>query len=183
MTSIAGLPVEGMNMSTCISNSGNGNGDSSQDADLFFGFKRFFGGQLTLLPAEYAFLYEQSMEAAKRHNKDLSWLNPGDTFEKRSAAAKANGWAVGAGYCRCSTKMQDSYEGQMIACIDKAIASNVVILPEMMVGDKAVSGKRSDRAGVEQVKKWVLAGMMSVLVAFSVTRMYRRLHTGLKFVR
>ena len=136
-----------------------------------------------MLVCHYPYIYEQNAEAAKRHGKDLSWLRPNDSLEKRRAAARAAGWEVGGAYCRCSTDMQDSYKGQVASCIDRSVANNVIVFPELAAGDEAISGKRSDRAGLDLVKEWVLADMLSVFVAFSITRLFRRLHMGLEFVR
>ena len=170
-------------MSSCINNNDSGNGGVSQDGATPHGGERYFDEKGQLLTRHYPFIYEQIVEAAKRHNKDLSWLRRGDPLNKRRAAAKANGWEIGGSYCRCSTDMQDSYQGQMTSCIDKAIATGIVIFPEMAAGDEAVSGKRSNRSGLDSVKRWVLAGLITVFVAFSISRLFRRLHTGLKFIR
>lgn len=170
-------------MSFCINNSGNGNGGMSQGGDTPQVVERYFDDQGKLLPAHYSFIFAQTMDAAKRHNKDLSWLEREDSLDKRRAAARNNGWEVGGSYCRCSTDMQDSYQGQMASCIDKAIANNTIIFPELAAGDEGVSGKRGNRSGIELVKGWVLAGLMTVFVAFSISRLFRRLHKGLQFVR
>jgi DNA invertase Pin-like site-specific DNA recombinase len=169
-----------MSMNTCINS---GNGGACQDSNAPQGDERYFDADGKLLKAHYPDVYDQIAEAAKRHGKDLSWLNRDEPLEKRRAAARANGWEIGSSYCRCSTDMQDSYQGQMTACIDKAIASGIVIFPELAAGDEAVSGKKNGRAGLNLVKEWVRAAMFSVFVAFSITRLFRRLHTGLRFVR
>lgn len=170
-------------MSSCIKNNSNENSVADQDGDASLVVERYFDDKGRLLPTHYSFIYAQLEEAAKRHNKELSWMSPDATLEERSTAARANGWEVGGAYCRCSTDMQDSYQGQMTACIERAVANNTIIFPELTAGDEGVSGKRNNRSGLERVKEWVRAGFLTVFVAFSITRLYRRLHTGLKFVR
>ncbi len=166
-----------------VINSGNGNGGARQADNAPQTNERYFDEGGHLLVCHYPFIYEQITEAAKRHNMDVSWLRPEDTLEERRTAARAAGWYIGAAYGRCSTSMQDSYQGQLTSSIDKGVANNTVIFPELIAGDEGVSGKKSGRVGLDLVKGWVIAGMISVFVAFSVSRLFRRLHTGLKFVR
>ncbi len=170
-------------MSSCVNNNINGNCGVSQDGRVPQTGVQYFDGEGKLLPAHYSFIYDQTVEAARRHNKDLSWMRQEDPLDKRRMAAKRYGWEVGASYCRCSTDMQDSYQGQMTSCIDKAVANDIIIFPELAAGDEAVSGKRGDRSGLELVRSWVRAGEMTVFVAFSISRLFRRLHKGLQFVR
>ena len=142
----------------------------------------YFSADGGLLAGQYPYVNAQFREAAKRYDKDLSWLDPAASLEARRAAAVSRGWQIGGIYCRCSSSMQDSYEGQMERCIDRAAQENIAIFPELVAGDEATSGRKGNRPGLAVLREWIKAKAIGVLISFSSTRWFRRLHKGRKFV-
>lgn len=170
-------------MSSCINNSGNANGGTSQDRGTPQAVERYFDNDGKLLAVHYPEVYGQIVEAAKRYGKDISFLDQGAALGRRVSDAKAGDWAIGACYNRCSTDMQDSYMGQISRCIDRAIQNDIMIFPEFVAGDEGRTGKAGNRVGLETLKTWIVMKQIQVIVAFSVSRWFRSLHKGLKFIK
>ena len=143
---------------------------------------RWFADDGSLLPEHYDFVRQHIKEAAKRIS-ELADFPHSAPFEERRAWAKKHGYAVGCMYQRCSLELQDSYDGQIIENIPLALSKKIMVFPELAAGDEGVSGKKSRRIGLEKLKTWIKEKRIEAVISVSVSRWFRKLLTGLVFIR
>ena len=142
--------------------------------------KYFDDGQF--LRKHHTFVYEQLQVAAKRFNRDLSWLDPTADIGDIVAAAKANGLEVAGAYPRCSTGMQDSYYGQIERCIHRAMENGAIVLPAYIFGDQGVSGKKKKRPGLDRFKTMLERKQVTTVVTFHISRIFRKKYLAIQFL-
>jgi DNA invertase Pin-like site-specific DNA recombinase len=88
----------------------------------------------------------------------------------------------GAIYARFSTRFQASIKDQIRACRAWAAANDAVVEKHMIFFDKAVSGNKSRRKGLQKLKAVLTAGEVDVLIVFSTNRLHRNAYKARQFI-
>src|SRR4051812_16126019 len=99
------------------------------------------------------------------------------------AAVKRNGRRQrGAIYARHSTKFQTSIDDQVRACREWCEANEVEVAEDMVFVDRAISGKRSRRDGLDRLKAAMAAKQVDVLASFATNRLHRSAYKARQFI-
>ena len=122
------------------------------------------------------------MDAAMDCNVDLSGFDPKSTLEERTAWALENAFDVGGDYARYSTKMQKSTEDQVREDVQWAAKNRIYVPPEYISVDEGVKGMRIRRDGLNRVKAILRAGLISVLLIYKASRLFRQAGKGYQFI-
>jgi len=88
----------------------------------------------------------------------------------------------GAIYARYSTQFQDSIEDQIRACLDWAEANDVDVPEARQFVDRAQSGRKSHRDGLDRLRECMRRGEVDVVIIFATSRLFRKTYKTLKFV-
>lgn len=90
--------------------------------------------------------------------------------------------AIGAVYCRYSTRFQDSIADQVRTILEEAVRRGIFVPLEYIFFDLAVRGYKSQRAGLDQLRQVLRSGTVSVVMFFATNRLFRKVHRTLEFV-
>ena len=121
-------------------------------------------------------------EMAAINGVDLTNFDPTASLEERTAWAISIGLFVGAIYARFSSKMQKSTEAQVLENIQWAAKNGIYVPPEYISADEAVKGKRVKRDGIERTEAILSAFLVSVLLIYKASRLFRQAGKGYQFV-
>jgi len=89
---------------------------------------------------------------------------------------------VGAVYARYSTRFQDSVADQVRGILEEAVKLGIFIPREMIFFDLAVRGYKSNRDGLNALRKVLQAKKVQVILLFSTSRLFRKQYRTLEFV-
>ncbi|WP_013630393.1 recombinase family protein [Rubinisphaera brasiliensis] len=120
------------------------------------------------------------LDAAVGTDLDTKSFNENETYNERRNWALQAGLSIGTVYTRYSSKMQHSIEDQIRECVIWAARNRIYIPPELICADRAVSGKKLRRPGLENVKAILRERTASVLLVFKVSRLFRHAYEGFK---
>ena len=123
------------------------------------------------------------VEAAANAGVNLEGFDPDAPLGVRLSWATQASQSIALSYIRYSSKQQHSDEDQLRANVVYAAQQSMYIPPEYVCVDKAVTGRRIRRDGLNRVK-WILnEGLVSVFLIFTLSRLFRRGYEAYKFVQ
>ena len=105
------------------------------------------------------------------------------TLEKRIAWAIANGLSIGVVYSRYSTKRQDSTSDQVRTCVQAAVGKKIYCPPEYVCVDEGISGRSSQRDGLDRMRFIMKNCHATVLLVFSISRLFRQAFKGFQLIQ
>ena len=91
-----------------------------------------------------------------------------------------SGRQIAACYIRYSTDKQNSFEAQLRAIFNFAVANGLSICRENIFYDLGISGAKHDRHGLNAIRQARSAGQFQVFLAFTSSRLARNLKTLLE---
>lgn len=122
------------------------------------------------------------LEAAFRAGHDVSGFDPASSLEERLEWAIRRGLDIGAILSRFSSKMQHSTEAQVHECLQGAAVRKIYVPPEYICIDEGVSGRKAQRIGLKRMEAILRAKLARVLLVFKVSRLFRSVIHGFKFL-
>ncbi|MEQ8786072.1 MAG: recombinase family protein [Pirellulaceae bacterium] len=128
-------------------------------------------------------VHEWYMEAALKAGTNLDGFDPDAPLAVRLAWALRASLVIALAYVRFSSKQQHSDEDQLRANVVYAAQNGMYIPPEYVCVDKAVTGRRLRRVGLDRAKHILTERLASVLLVFTLSRLFRRSYEAYKFVQ
>ena len=123
------------------------------------------------------------MEAAAKAGVNLDGFDPDAPLAARMTWAFRTSLLIALAYVRFSSKQQHSDEDQLRANVVYAAQNGMYVPPEFVCVDSAVTGRRVRREGLKRVKKILAERLASVLIVFTLSRLFRRSYEAYKFVQ
>lgn len=123
------------------------------------------------------------LEAAAKAGVDLNGFDGAAPLAVRLAWALSSALLIALAYVRFSSKLQSSDEDQLRANVVYAAQNGMYVPPEFVCVDRAVSGRRLRREGIERLKLILKQRLATVLLTFTLSRLYRRSCDAYKFVQ
>lgn len=121
-------------------------------------------------------------EAAGRAGISLADFDPASPLDDRLAWAARHGLTVGGILSRFSSKLQHSTEAQVTECLLRAAVLRIYVPPEYICVDEGVSGRKSQRDGLDRMKIILKERLARVLLVFKVSRLFRAVLRGFQFL-
>ncbi|MHB1035510.1 MAG: recombinase family protein [Pirellulales bacterium] len=90
--------------------------------------------------------------------------------------------AIGAVYCRYSTRFQDSVGDQVRVILQDAERRRIFVPLEHICFDLGVKGYKNNRAGLNQLRDILETKAAGIALFFSTNRLFRKIHHSLQFV-
>ena len=123
------------------------------------------------------------LDAATTAQVDLEGFDPDAPLHQRTAWALARDLVIGTIYARFSSKQQHSTEDQIRECVIWAARNGILVLPEFISVDEAVTGRQLRRDGLERMKQILQGRYASVLLVFKASRLFRQAFKGYQLIQ
>lgn len=120
-------------------------------------------------------------DAAAMAGVNVEGFDPDASLEERVAAAHRLGLEIGTSYNRYSSRMQHSTEDQVRENVTWAAWHGVYVPPETICVDEEVSGKKSQRPGLDRTRQILSQRLATVLLVYKVSRLFRQAGEGFRF--
>ncbi|MFM7099080.1 MAG: recombinase family protein [Gemmataceae bacterium] len=118
------------------------------------------------------------LELKTRTEKEIQ-----ETYQSYLEQVPEERWpTLGAVYARFSTKDQDSAPDQVRKCLEFAVKEKIYVPLENIHYDLATRGSKSNRPGINQIKRLLQAKAIQVLIIFSTSRLARKTYKALTLV-
>jgi len=122
------------------------------------------------------------MEDAANAGIDLSAFDPAASLEDRLAWCRQNDIKIACGYGRFSSKLQKSDFDQARAIVKAAATKRYYLPPEYISIDRARTGRANRRPGLDRNTFLISQKLVSGMVFFSTSRVYRRAYDSHKYI-
>ncbi len=123
------------------------------------------------------------LNAAGNAQVDLEGFDPDAPLHERTACALERDLVIGAIYARFSSKQQHSTEDQIRECVIWAARNGILVPPELISVDEAVTGRQLRRDGLERMKQILRGRYASVLLVFKASRLFRQAFKGYQLIQ
>lgn len=121
------------------------------------------------------------LEYAAVADIDLKNFPRTGTLQERVVWARGRGLSIGTILTRYSTKDQDSTEAQAAECLKAAVEKNIYVPPEYVCADEGVSGRKTNRDGLNRVRQILASKLVEVLLVYKLSRLFRKATKGYQF--
>jgi site-specific DNA recombinase len=128
-------------------------------------------------------LHRAWQQAAALAGIDTGEFDPNTSLERRLNWARGQNLEIASALSRFSTKMQDSTESQLLAIIKYAAEHRFYVPPEFVCVDEAQKGRKQRRDGLDRMKLILAEKLVSTLLVFKVSRLFRLGYKGFQFVQ
>ncbi len=125
---------------------------------------------------------EHWMTTAAKAGIDLSGFDPTASLDNRVAWALSSGLVIAVTYLRFSSKLQNSDGDQARANTTFAAENAMYLPPEFVCVDRAVTGRRLRRAGLQRMTDIMQDGVATVLLVFTLSRLSRKSYEAFRFI-
>jgi site-specific DNA recombinase len=123
------------------------------------------------------------MAAAESAGISLAGFDSQAPLADRIAWATSHELVIGCSYLRYSSSYQHSDEDQLRANVVHAAQNRIYVPPEHVCFDAAKSGRSKRRAGLQRINAILQSTFASVLLIFTMSRLYRRSYEAFRFVQ
>lgn len=121
-------------------------------------------------------------EMAVHAGLDVTGFQPSSSFAERVAWAVGRGLSVASALSRYSNKLSHSTEAQVLDNTRYAASHKMYLPPELICVDEAITGRRKRRDGVARMEGILKEKLAGVLLVYKISRLFRSMHQGLRFI-